>query len=117
MGRHDEGTKSGAERKGIYQRDSYSSSHRQAKLSIECTCCPSDEAHGDKHCHEYEGSGDQSGSDAVHGIDGGQVGRFVSFVKLGLHRLDYHNGIVHHSTDDQYQCKQRQHIQTETGYI
>ena len=36
---------------------------------------------------------------------------------MRLHRLDHHNGVVDHRTDDKHQCKQRQHVQTEAYHI
>ena len=45
-------------------------------------------------------------ADAEHDlIDAGHVGRLVAHVEARLHRLDHHDGVVHHRTDDQHQSK------------
>ena len=33
------------------------------------------------------------------------------FIELDLHGFHHHDGIVHHRSDDQHQCKQCQHVQ------
>ena len=105
MGCHDEGTESRTERQGIDGGDTYCHRHGQTELGIERTGGAAHEAHGDEHCHKHQRGGNDGCRDAAHGIDGCLVGRLITFVELGLHCLDHHNGIVHHSTDNQHQGK------------
>ena len=113
MGSHNQGTECRTQRKGVDSGNGNGNRHCQTELRVERTCCTADKTYGDKHRHENECGGDKCGCDVAHRRDCGGIRRFDTFVELRLHRLDHHNGIVDHRTDDKHQCKQCQHVQAE----
>ena len=117
MRRHDERTEGRREGHGIEKRDGNGNSHRQTELCIEGACDAADEADGHEDSHEDKCSGDESCSDAVHGIHRSFVGRLIALVEFGLHRLNDNNGIVHNSSDDEHQGKECQHVEREADGI
>ena len=112
--RHDEGTKSRTQCQCVQQGDGYGSCHGQTELGIERTGSSADKAYRNKYSHEDKGGSYQGRGNSIHGVDGGQVRRLVSFIELGLYRLDHHDGIVDHRTNHQYKGKKGQHVEAET---
>ena len=88
--------------------------HRQTKLGIERTGSTAHEGYRNKYCHKHQRRGDNSITDTFHCIDTCHIGRPVPHVEACLHRLDDNNGVVHHRTDDEHECKQREQIDTES---
>ena len=117
MGSHNQCAESRAQGQGIDQRNCNGNCHGQSELSIESSGSSSHKAYRNKYCHKNKGSCNQCRSNATHCINSCLISRFVSFIKLGLHRFDHDYGIIYHCPDDQYQCKQSQHIETETRDI
>ena len=106
-----------AQRAGESVRALKSNGHREAKLRVEGTRYAPDEADGHEDGHEDKRRGDQRRRDAVHGLDGSLISCLAMAVKLGLHRLDHNDSIVHHRTDDQHEGKERQHVQREADGV
>ena len=112
---HQHGTKGRAEDKCRYTAQTYGSCQCDTELSVEHTRSTGHEAHGDEHSHEHEGTGDNRHGHIAHGVACCLIGTLVTGIKLGLYGLHHHDGIVHHRTDSQYQGKQSQQVQRETG--
>ena len=94
VGSHDESTERRTQRQRVQQRYGNGSSHCQTELGIECSGRTADKADRDKYGHEHKGGSHQSRGNAVHRIDGRQIRGLVSLIKLGLHGLDHHYGII-----------------------
>ena len=110
---HHDGTQGGTQRQSRNHGDTYGSRHSDTELSIEHTRRASHKGYGNKHRHEDAGTGDDSHRHVAHRILGGEVGRLIAGIKLGLYRFHHYNGIVNHRTDSKYQGKQGQDVQTE----
>ena len=106
-------TESGRKRQGIDGRDTYSSSHGQTELHVECAAGASHHRHGNKHRHENQRGGNDGRGDAAHRVKRSHIRRLVSHIELGLHRLDHDNRIVNHNTDGKHQSEQRQQVDAE----
>ena len=109
----DEGGESGAEGHGIEQRDGHRHCHCQSELCIERARRAAHEAHGDEHRHEDNGSGQQCRRQTAHGIHRSLIGRGISLLKPGLHRLHHHDAVIHDSADDKHKGKESQEVKAE----
>ena len=112
----EDGTQGGRERQGVQCRDEDTHGHGHTKLTIERTGGATDERHWDEHRGHHQRDGDDSSRNLVHGIDRGRQRRLVTLVELGMHSLDYHNGIVDHNGNGQEQGRQRQQVDGESEY-
>ena len=112
---HHNGTQSRTKGQRRNHGDTYRSSHRDTELCIEHTRRSAHKCYWDKHCHKYAGTGNDSHRHIAHRIFRSEIRRLISGIELRLHRLDHHNGIIHHCSDGKYQGKQGQDIQTESG--
>ena len=113
---HHHGTQGRTESQGVQTGDTYRHSHGNTELGIEYTGGSSHESYRNKYRHEDKGTGDYRHRHIAHGILGSQIRRTVTHIKLGLHSLNHNDGVVHHCTDGQYQGKQGQDVDTESGH-
>src|SRR5574344_2585569 len=91
-------------------RYAHGNCHCDTELGIECSRSATHHGHRDKHCHEDNGRGENGRRNAPHGIIGGKHRRLVALIKLRLHRLYHHNGIIHHRTDSKHKSKKREQV-------
>ena len=114
MRSHNEGAEGRGESERVHERNTHGHCHRQTELRIECTGGSAHKAYRDEHGHKHECSSDKGCRNASHRVYRRLVCGFVSFVKLGLHSLHDHDGVIHHSTDHQHECEECDHIETES---
>ena len=111
---HDDGRQGRGERQGVEQRDGNGDGHRQSELRVERSCDATNEADGHEYRHEHQRGGDERRGNVVHGL-GSHFFRIsiLTTLQSRLHRLYHHDGVVHHRTDNENQCEERQHVQRE----
>ena len=67
--------------------------------------------------HEYQRSGNDGGSNSVHGACGCLVRRAFAFIEFRLYGFDYDDRIIDYRTDNQNQCEECQQVEAESGQI
>ena len=113
----EDGTEGRRQRQGVGSRDDDGDGHCQTKLLIECSGNAAHERHRDKHRGHDQRNGDNGSRNLVHGIDGGRQRTLITQVKLGMHGLDHHNGIIHHNGDGQQQGRQHKQVDGEAHQV
>ena len=88
-------------------------SHCKTELLVEHTCGAGHERYGDKHKHHHKSNRDDGAADLVHGVDRSLARALVAGVKLGMHRLDHHNGVVDHNRDRKHESREGDEVKRE----
>ena len=102
---------------GVNSRDDNTDSHGYTELAIESTRSTTDERYRHEHSCHYQCNRDDSARDFIHGIDRGSKRTLIPLVEFGMHRLDHHDGIIHHDGDSQQQGREHQQVDRESHHI
>ena len=111
---HD-GAEGRAERQRRHARKTDSRGNGHTKLREERTRRAWHECHRDKHRHEHERTRNHRHRHVAHRLAGGLLGIADAAFHLRHHRLDNHNGVIHHRTNCQHQCEQCQDVEGESS--
>src|SRR5512135_277245 len=98
------------ERQGNDTGEDNGRGHRDAELAVEGADRPGHEGHRDEDGRHHQGDGDDRAADLVDDLHRRPIGREVLLVHLGVHRLDHHDGVVHHDPDRQHQREERDQV-------
>ncbi len=109
-------TQHGGERQRRRGGDNHHDGHHPSQLAEEHTRHARDQGEREKHRDEGEGRGDHTDGHLVGAMHGGLLGRRTAF-DVGGDILQHHDGVVHHHTDGDGQCRQRHDVQRVAGGI
>ena len=117
VGLQEDGTESRRKRQSVSSRDDDGDSHRKTELLIEGSGHATHERHGDEHRGHHQRDGDNSSRNLVHGIDRSRQRTLISQIKLGMHGLNHHDGIVNHDGDSQQQGREYKQVDGEAHQV
>nr|GFD52563.1 hypothetical protein [Tanacetum cinerariifolium] len=83
---------------------------RDAELLVKHPGRALQKRHRQKHRRHYQRDAHDGPAYLAHGVDGRPPGRRIAVFELGVHGFYYHDGIIHHDADGQYQGKERQDV-------
>src|SRR5690554_950981 len=110
MGLQKQSTKSWAQGKCVYRRNTDGNNQGDPELLIENPRRTGNKSNRNKYSTHHQGNGNNSPGNLIHGSISSRQGTLSSFFHFGVHCFHHHNGIIHHNTNRQHESKQGQQI-------
>ena len=105
----------GAERQRVDDREDDRHRNGEGELLVELAGHAAHARHRNEHGAQDESDGHHRARDFFHRLAGG-FSRGHAMLEVVLHRLDYHDGVVHDDADGQDQAEHREHVDAEAEH-